>query len=238
MTETWIIGCTHFEIGDLVDDFGEAGGPADKALIRFCADAKVAHAKVGVLGDGFELLQILRRMKPRKALDFIWHAHGEALDALLEVLAWWIGGNHDDALVGMKIGGFEVLPHLKDGRWWFEHGQNHDWFISRCPRLAAGITFAAGQLERVVDADIDLWPSRLAARLAGVGRHGGNRAYLDPVAICALRHDCDHAVFAHTHEWMGRTMHMGVELQNCGPRVNGARSFAIARGEEQPCPTG
>jgi len=224
----------HLGDGSAADDFGPRGGPADQALIADCERWSARRERVILVGDVFELWQC--------ELAAILRAHGGVVDALFPLVDAYVAGNHDWRLLGRRVLNKEVLPCLKLGSTWIEHGHDLDPVVSRWPRTAAVVCAVGGWLERTIHRDADRWAEGLAAWIGNTGRHGENERYIDPLGDRAIEHGCDRAVFGHTHElldWGARALEPGVLVFNCGAWTNGRRDVIHlpARDGEGRCAT-
>lgn len=198
-----LISDAHFCDGSAADDAGPARGALDRYCLKLAEQCRARHERIAILGDLLELQQA--------SLLEIVLAHGEALEALASVTEIYILGNHDWSLLQEpELPGFlrklnvEVwgasLPMADGGRVWLEHGQFHDPFVARWPRISAAAVWITGGIERILGRDFDIWACRLWDRFQAVGRYGANTAYLPAVSRICLQHDCNTAVFGHTHQ--------------------------------------
>ena len=193
-------------------------------------------------GEWFELHQDLARVAahdPTEALDMIFEAHpgiSAAWDCIAEDIAGkrrYCRGNHESLIpLGFVYRGVEFVDYaifeVNGQRVWVEHGHAHDELVARYPRLCRTVTNVVGKLERRWHPDVDVWAQRLFAWLSRTGRHGGNERYWPEVGFAAMEHDCERAVFGHTHQkdwdqgWYGSDATC-VVVNNTGTWVNGKR---------------
>ena len=226
---TWVfLSDLHVGDGSGADDFGPSpqpspggrgqgeGGRADCDLIAFCARARARRDRVVVVGDLFDLWQT--------GLADIEKAHGEAIEALMEVLYYYVAGNHDWDMLERRFFGVRAVPLLIEDGILVMHAHQVDPEVAKWPKTARAVSGVVGFFERFVHHDFDRWAEGVEGWFSRTGRHGQNRRYIAPLSRLAIEHGCHSVVFGHTHRFaIGLMGPMGLMVSNCGTWTDGHR---------------
>ena len=211
-----VISDLHMGGGGPADDFW-----ADDAVLRYLDRAAKCDEPLILAGDVLELWQFSEAE--------IQEAHPEVYARLKAQAKVIIRGNHDDRPV---LFGRETVEHhdyfiRPAKRLWsnfvvrIEHGHRFDpWNHGLLEPVGQGAAWAAGQLERLVDRDADIWLSNVWHSLTNTGRYAETQKYKDKgLAWCAAE-QYSAIILGHTHKfaWMPPYFNAGswVTGASCG----------------------